>query len=166
MHIKPQKYWHDIIAPIVRRDPPPTIPQAVVLWEQHVLLVKRDNPALWELPGGGMHPRETPEQTVVREVREETGLRISIYRQLRIIEHYFYYDPLKAPYHMYMIFCLCGIVGGTLRGSGSNGDEAHRPTWVPIRTLRRTQFDPVLWPVRRQRQWEQSGLKLRESSSV
>lgn len=32
----------------------------------------------WTLPGGGMEPGEHPEQTVVREVAEETGYRVSV----------------------------------------------------------------------------------------
>lgn len=32
----------------------------------------------WTLPGGGMEPGEHPEQTVVREVREETGYDIRV----------------------------------------------------------------------------------------
>ncbi len=43
--------------------------------EGKVLLVKHTYGRLnWELPGGGGEPNESPVETAVREVREETGL--------------------------------------------------------------------------------------------
>jgi 8-oxo-dGTP diphosphatase len=45
-----------------------------------IALVRVDTgQAAWlDLPGGGVDPGETPEQAVVREFGEETGLRISV----------------------------------------------------------------------------------------
>lgn len=40
-----------------------------------VLLVGRQRPVVWTLPKGTPHPGETPEQTAIREVAEETGIR-------------------------------------------------------------------------------------------
>lgn len=72
------KYWRDLLIPVLRHDRPPTVPQAIVLQCQQVLLVQRDQPRFWELPGGGMAPGETAVETVVREVQEETGVRVEI----------------------------------------------------------------------------------------
>jgi ADP-ribose pyrophosphatase YjhB (NUDIX family) len=72
------KYWHDLLMPVLRHDRPPTVPQAIVLQGQQVLLVQRDTPRFWELPGGSMAPGETVEETVIREVQEETGVHVEI----------------------------------------------------------------------------------------
>lgn len=47
-----------------------------------VLLVKRQDLPIWVLPGGGVEKNETPEDAVVREVAEETGLHVSIVRKI------------------------------------------------------------------------------------
>src|SRR5207245_1794883 len=78
MRFQLHKYWRDLLMPVLRQDQPPTVPQAIVLQDQQVLLVQRDHPRFWELPGGSMAPGETPEETVVREVWEETSVHVEI----------------------------------------------------------------------------------------
>jgi ADP-ribose pyrophosphatase YjhB (NUDIX family) len=58
----------------------------------------------WGLPGGGLEYGEHPETAVVREVREETGLHVSIERLLLIDS----WRPDRVG-----LFYLCRITDGT-----------------------------------------------------
>jgi len=78
MAVRFRKYWTDLIRPALLKGKVPLIPQAVVLRNGEVLLVKRDSPALWELPGGGILPGETIEDALRREVQEESGAPIEV----------------------------------------------------------------------------------------
>jgi 8-oxo-dGTP diphosphatase len=56
--------------------------------DSKILLIKRNTRpfvGFWALPGGRMDPGETIEQTVTREVKEETGLDVVI---LRVVGEY------------------------------------------------------------------------------
>lgn len=73
--------WPDISKTI--REEPVRTGVAVVILNQHgqILLGKRincTNAGVFALPGGRMEYGESPEQTVVREVLEETGLRVTV----------------------------------------------------------------------------------------
>jgi 8-oxo-dGTP pyrophosphatase MutT (NUDIX family) len=56
-----------------------------------ILLEKRSDCSLWGLPGGRIDPGETIEEAAIREVFEETGLRVKIARLLGI-----YSDPKEG----------------------------------------------------------------------
>ena len=55
----------------------------------HVLLAlwNETEPPAWTLPGGGVELDETPEDGVVREVREETGYDVELGRVLGVDTH-------------------------------------------------------------------------------
>jgi len=53
--------------------------------EDKILLIKRATRVFrgyWALPGGRVEPKETVEETVVREVKEETGLDVEILEKI------------------------------------------------------------------------------------
>lgn len=57
--------------------------KGIVVYNQKVLLMKRARPSsdglgYWELPGGGLEYGETPNQALIRELKEETGLSIDV----------------------------------------------------------------------------------------
>jgi 8-oxo-dGTP pyrophosphatase MutT (NUDIX family) len=88
-----------------------------------VLLQQRSDTGEWGLPGGGMELGERADQTVVHEVREETGLLVE---PLRLIDVYsddgFWYTyPHGDQVKVVSILFQCRIVGGQLQ---ADGDES------------------------------------------
>ena len=55
---------------------------AAIVRGGRVLATRRTRPpharGLWELPGGKVEPGETPEQALVREIREELGCEVRV----------------------------------------------------------------------------------------
>lgn len=113
-----RRLWRRTVRPWIPRIPGsdpygtvparPIIPQAVVFDDAgRVLLVKRRNPRAWEIPGGYMHPAEPPRATIVREVREETGLVVQI-EGLLCWYHRTGFRPHLSPVY------VCRPVQGTL----------------------------------------------------
>jgi ADP-ribose pyrophosphatase YjhB (NUDIX family) len=92
---------------------------AVILDEdRNILLVKstyqRFHP--WGLPGGSLEYGEHPEEAVIREVREETGLHICIERLLLVKS----WRPDRVG-----LYYLCRITGGTFYPSDEVSEFAY-----------------------------------------
>lgn len=64
---------------------------ALILDGEQVLLTQRSeqmpHPLKWEFPGGKLKRGETPEACIVREIREELGIKISVWELLPTVKH-------------------------------------------------------------------------------
>ena len=78
-----------------------------------ILLIKRDTvpfKGYWALPGGRAEPGETVEQTIIREVKEETGLDVAVVR--KIGEYHEQGIQGGVEYDYYPACFLVKVVGG------------------------------------------------------
>lgn len=63
---------------------------SIIMHEKKLLLVARESGkylGYWETPGGHIEEDETPEEAVIREVKEEAGVDVRIIKSLGIIEN-------------------------------------------------------------------------------
>jgi 8-oxo-dGTP pyrophosphatase MutT (NUDIX family) len=86
--------------------------------EGRILLLRRsDGDNLWGFPGGAMEPGEGVADTVVREVREETGLEVEPTAIIGIYSapEYAFVYPNGDQVQPVTTFFECRVVGGELR---------------------------------------------------
>lgn len=102
---------------------------------------------LWEFPGGKREPNETFEHCLIRELREELGIEVTVGRQIEEITHAY---PEKT---VRLRFFHC-----TLQAGEPQPIHCHALAWVTRQTLstyefpaadaqliNRLQTDPELW---------------------
>jgi 8-oxo-dGTP pyrophosphatase MutT (NUDIX family) len=79
------------------------------------------------LPKGGQERGETGEQTAAREVREETGIEVSVVEFLGDVEYWYRRSGRRV--FKTVRFYLCEFVSGSTQDHDHEVEEAH---WMPL----------------------------------
>src|SRR3569833_149241 len=105
---------------------------AVVVQAGRVLLVQRGREPLkgkWSLPGGMLEIGESLHEGVIREVEEETGLRVEPIELVELLDRIIREqspEGERVRYHYVIADYLCRVVGGTLKAAS----DAEAARWV------------------------------------
>jgi 8-oxo-dGTP diphosphatase len=115
---------------------------ALVDSDGRVLLAQRPEgkslAGLWEFPGGKVEPGETPEETLIRELDEELGIKtkVACLAPLTFASHT--YDD----FHLLMPLYLCRRYEGV-----AHGREGQALKWVRPKALRDYPMPPADEPL-------------------
>mgnify|MGYP001033121213 CR=1 FL=1 len=104
---------------------------AVVLSNGKILLEKRKNDpgkGKWSIPGGLVELGESMEQTVIREVEEETGFEVENPEHIDVVDNIIRDNNGEIKYHFVIVDYFVKLKGGTL-GASSDAEELK---WVPL----------------------------------
>jgi ADP-ribose pyrophosphatase YjhB (NUDIX family) len=92
------------------RNPYPTVDIIIKHAEGIILILRRNEPRQWAIPGGFCDYGESLEEAAVREAREETGLDVELIEQFHT-----YSDPRRDPrQHNITTVYIARAIGGTL----------------------------------------------------
>lgn len=102
---------------------------AVIICDNQILLEKRKNEpgkGKWSIPGGLVDLGESVEQTVIREVKEETGLEVDKPKLIDVVDNVIRDSEGKIKYHFVIIDYFVKLNGGVLKAA----DDAEELKWV------------------------------------
>lgn len=137
------QYYHDPGAPRATTIAPSVF--AVVRDDaDRILLVRRMDDGLWELPGGRVEIGESAVDAVEREVAEESGISIAVLRVAGVFSDPGHVISCPRTGENRQQFAVCvhaRPVGGTLRPDGVETTEA---AWVFVGHLADLQMHPAI----------------------
>jgi len=90
--------------------------RGAVVREDKILLVKERQDGRWCMPGGWVDVGESPAQSVVREVREESGFIVEPHKIVAVCDANRSGRPIEL-YHAFKIIFLCRTLGGEATAS-------------------------------------------------
>ena len=107
--------------------------------EQKILLIKRKyNPfaGKWAFPGGFMDMNETPEEAIIRELEEETGLKNIALQQFKT-----YGAVNRDPRGRIISTIFIGYIDKTIEYEVYGMDDAEKAAWFTISEIPELAFD-------------------------
>ena len=107
---------------------------ALIVHDRRILATQRGYGEFkdwWEFPGGKQGPRETPEDALVREIREELATEISVDCYVTTVEWDY------PTFHLSMRCYLCSVISGSLTlleheaVAWLDREHLHSVKWLP-----------------------------------
>jgi ADP-ribose pyrophosphatase YjhB (NUDIX family) len=87
--------------------------RGAVFRDDQILLVREKLDGGWTLPGGWADPCQSPSEAVAREVLEEAGFEVRVVKLAAVYDRSKHPHLPPMPFHLYKLFFLCEITGGT-----------------------------------------------------
>ncbi len=111
-----------------------------VVWERRTLLLWHRKSRAWLPPGGHIEPAELPDSAAVREVAEETGLRVELlgatqdWGSVRVLRPpvCVLLETIRADHQHIDLIYFARVIGGQLR---VDPDEAAAARWFDAEAL-------------------------------
>ncbi|GIP53253.1 NUDIX domain-containing protein [Paenibacillus vini] len=116
--------------------------------QNRILLQRRSDYGDWGLPGGGMNAGESVEETMIREVFEETGLEIKEYDLYTVYSgprmKYRYPDGNEVIFVMFIFNVKADIEGGILEDKTLiYHDENHESLKLEFKPLEEIDIEEI-----------------------
>jgi ADP-ribose pyrophosphatase YjhB (NUDIX family) len=85
--------------------------RAAIFKGDKILLVQERADGCWCLPGGWSDIGDTPTQTVIKEVKEESGYDVQVKKLIALFDRKCHDQP-PSIYDIYTLYFHCDIIGG------------------------------------------------------
>jgi len=90
--------------------------RGAIFRDDKILLVRERSDGKWTLPGGWADVNETPSQSVLKEIEQESGFAARIVKLAGVYDRRTRNHP-PSVFYIWKLFFLCEIVGGEARVS-------------------------------------------------
>lgn len=128
--------------------------RGAVFLDGRILLVKEKIDGCWSMPGGWADPHLSEAENVVKEVQEESGLKVKPNKLVAILDRKKHHTSF-SPYGIYKIFILCDLIEGTFKDnietSASQFFELKELPKLSEGRVNRQQIEMCYWA------WQDSG---------
>jgi 8-oxo-dGTP diphosphatase len=116
----------------------------ILLHQDQILVQRHPKLKTYGLPGGGVDLGESLETALIREFKEETGLKIKKDKLITVTEDFFTYKTENA--QSVLISYTVQKIAGKLLSNGNHSDTAE-VKFVPLKSLNQTTTQRVFWPI-------------------
>lgn len=90
----------------------PKIDTRAAVFQDGKILMVHENNGMWSLPGGWCDVDQSVASNIIKEVKEETGLSVSV-EKIIAVQDWRKHNVCNYIYGVIKIFMMCNLIGGT-----------------------------------------------------